>query len=407
MTRQTLENRKYPTQFWLMFFGMLISTIGSSMVWPFLMIFVSERLGLPRAVSASLLTINSAAILLSSFFGGPIVDRLGRRWVMVIGLFLNGVVYFFYARADTYLYFAVLLALSGIVNPLFRIGADAMLADLVPAEKRIDAYALMRLSHNLGIALGPTIGGFIASASYNLAFYLAASGMAIYSFLLIFRARETMPAQASENKKVWFENPFRSYASVWQDKPFLRFLVSFTLVQACAVLIWMLLPIHAKETFQVSERLYGFIPTTNAVMVVSLQLLVTRYTKKHPPIPVMAIGAIFYALSNAGIALSTGFQGFWVCMVIMSLGELLLLPTSSTYVATLAPADKRGRYMSLYGLTWGAASGIAPIFGGILNDLVSPQATWIGGFIVGICGLLAILRLQRQHGSQFEIEQNI
>lgn len=396
MIRLIQEKQKYPTQFWLMFYGMLISTIGTSMIWPFLMIFVSERLGLPRAISASLLTINSAAILFSSFLGGPIVDRFGRRWVMVIGLFLNGVVYLFYAKADTYLYFALLLTLAGIVNPLFRIGADAMLADLVPAEKRIDAYALMRLSHNLGIALGPTIGGFVTAASYNLAFYLAATGMVIYSLLLILRARETLPTLRAETPKVWFENPLRSYAQVWQDKPFLRFLAAFTLVQACAVLIWMLLPVHAKETFQISERLYGFIPTTNALIVVALQLLVTRRTKQFQPIPVMAIGALFYAVSNGGIALSYSFWGFWVCMVIMSLGELLLMPTSSTYVANMAPTDMRGRYMSLYGLTWGAASGIAPVFGGLLNDLVSPQATWIGGFFVGLCGLSAILMLQRQ-----------
>ena len=379
-----------------MFVGYLISTIGSSMIFPFLMIFVSERLGLPRAASASLLTINSAAILFSSILGGPIVDRFGRKWVMVIGLLLNGLVYLFYSQANTYVFFGVLMALSGIVNPLYRIGSDAMLADLVLPEKRIDAYALIRLSHNLGIAIGPTIGGFLAAASYDAAFLCAASGMLIYSLLLLLRARETLPEADSNLPRPRLENPLVSYEPILRDRSFLRFIWIFTLVQACAVLIWTLLPVHAKEAYHVTERVYGFIPTTNALMVVTLQLLITRVTRHFLPMPVMAAGAFLYALSNGGVALSSSFLGFWVCMVVMTLGELIIMPTSSTYVANLAPANMRGRYMSLYGLAWGAASGIAPVMGGLLNDWISPQATWLGGLAVGLIATLSFILLSRQ-----------
>lgn len=63
-------------------------------------------------------------------------------------------------------------------------------------------------------------------------------------------------------------------------------------------------------------------------------------------------------------------------MVIMTTGELLLVRTSSTYVANLAPADKRGRYMSIYGLTWGVSSGVGPLVGGMLSDNIGPKAPW-------------------------------
>ncbi len=75
-------------------------------------------------------------------------------------------------------------------------------------------------------------------------------------------------------------------------------------------------------------------------------------------------------------------------MVVMTIGELVLVPTSSTYAANLAPADMRGRYMSLYGLTWNVAAGIGPVAGGFLNDTISPQAIWYGG---GLCGLVSAL----------------
>ena len=91
------------------------------------------------------------------------------------------------------------------------------------------------------------------------------------------------------------------------------------------------------------------------------------------------------------VSLATGFFGFWIAMVVMSLGELVLVPTSSSYASILAPADKRGRYMGLYGLTWSVAVAIGPVFGGLLNDHISPQAIWIGGLLVGMVGAAGFL----------------
>ena len=68
----------------------------------------------------------------------------------------------------------------------------------------------------------------------------------------------------------------------------------------------------------------------------------------------------------------------------MTVGELIVMPTSSVFVAGLAPADMRGRYMSVYGLAQSAASGIAPVMGGALSDTFGPVSTWYGGLAVGL-----------------------
>jgi MFS family permease len=141
---------KYPRQFWLMFVGMFISTIGASMIWPFLMLYVSKRLNTPLTVTASLLTLNAATGLAASFVGGPIIDRFGRKWIMAASLASNGLMYVFLGHAATFPQFALLLGFGGAVNPLYRSAADAMVADLVPPDKRIDAYSLLRWSNNLG-----------------------------------------------------------------------------------------------------------------------------------------------------------------------------------------------------------------------------------------------------------------
>jgi MFS family permease len=384
----------YPRQFWLLFFGMLISTTGASMIWPFLMIYVSERLQLPLTMAASLMTLNAAAGLVFSFVAGPMTDRLGRKWVMVISLAVNGLGYLFMSRANTLGAFAFLMTLSGAFNPLYRVGADAMMADLVPPERRPDAYSLIRMSNNVGVALGPVIGGLIAASSYTIAFYIAASGMIFYSLLLFIFASETLVRQAGpiDLKR----ERFGGYAHIWRDTPFMSFTGAVTLTTICASMMWVLLSVYTKENFGLPESKYGLIPMTNALMVVFLQFPVTQVTKRYPSLWMLAAGSFFYAVGVGSVALGNGFPGFWLSMVIMTVGELILVPTATTYVANLAPAEMRGRYMSIYGLTWGVATGIGPVLGGFLNDNMGPITIWMGAFLIGITSTFSFLMLTRK-----------
>jgi MFS family permease len=383
--------KEYPSQFWLLFWGMLISTLGASMLWPFLMIYVSERLSLPMTTVASLMTLYAIVGLFASFIAGPFTDRIGRKWAMVISLGANGLAYFLMSRADTLLAFAWIMGMRGVFVPLYRVGADAMLADLIDPDERVEAYSLLRMINNVAIALGPTIGGFVATSSYTIAFYLAASGLAIYSLLLFFFAVETLPEGKSSKENV--RELLAGYQQVAKDKSFMALTTTFTFTQVCATLIWVLLAVYAKQNYQVPERQYGLIPTTNALMVVLLQINVTKVTKRYKPLRVLALGSFFYTLGVGSVALGEGFWGFWTSMVILTTGELMLVPTASAYAANMAPPDKRGRYMSIYALTWGLAAGIGPILGGLLNDNLGPKTIWYGGAVVGLMSTLSFVWL--------------
>jgi MFS family permease len=146
----------------------------------------------------------------------------------------------------------------------------------------------------------------------------------------------------------------------------------------------------------VVESQYGLIPTTNAIMVVLLQVWVTTRSKRFAPLRTLGIGSLFYAIGTGLVAFSGGFWGFWIAMVIVTVGELILVPTSNTYAANLAPPEMRGRYMSIYGLTWGMAAGIAPVIGGMLSDNLGPRYTWYGGFLVGMAAVAAFFFLARR-----------
>jgi MFS family permease len=129
---------------------------------------------------------------------------------------------------------------------------------------------------------------------------------------------------------------------------------------------------------------------------VAFQVSVTNRSKKFPPLWVMTIGTSLYALAVSSVALGTGFWGFWLSMVILTSGELLLVPTATAVAANLAPINMRGRYMGFYSLSWQVAAGIGPLIGGILNDSISPQAIWYGGGVIGLIATLNFIRMARR-----------
>jgi MFS family permease len=388
LTRLRSTLAEYPSQFKLMSAGLLISSAGTSLIWPFLMIYVSEKLNLSLSTTTSLITINAFTGLLSSFIAGSIADKVGRKLVMVISLTVNGLGYLVMSQAHSYWGFAVLMVLMGASNPLYQVGADAMLADLIPPEKRTNAYAVIRMVNNAGIAIGPAAGGFLASRSYTYAFLGAAIGMLSYSLLLILRARETLPKTYQKAAPV---EASRGYAYVFRDRPFIRFALLVGLGLVAPAMVWTLLAVYSKQNFGLSESLYGWLPTTNALMCVFVQFFVTRFFRKYHSLSVAAFGMLTYALGVGSFALMHSFWGFWLSMVVMTFGELITLPTVSKYIADLAPMDLRGRYMSFYWFAWAIARGVAPLIGGALNDNIAPRSIWIGGLILGLSSALGLL----------------
>lgn len=384
---------EYPRQYWLMITGIVLATAGGSMIWPFLLIYASGKLALPLSTVATLISINAGTGMLSSLIAGTLADKVGRKVVMNFSLTMTGFAYFLLMRAETYPQFVGLMIMVGLSNPLYQVGADAMLADMIPSEKRTDAYAINRIANNAAFALGPAIGGFLATRSYDLAFYGAGIGFLSYSVLLFFLARETLDMSSVSTSIP--NAQAEGYGRVLQDKNYMAFVAIISLGLIAPTMLWILMPVYAKTNYGMPEALYGWIPTTNALMCVFVQYSVTRITRQHRTLPVLGVGMLIYALGAGSVALMSSFWGFWLSMVILTVGELTLVPTASKYVADLAPADLRGRYMSIHWLGWGLARTLAPIIGGFLNDNIAPRAIWIGGLLIGLTSTLGIFLLSR------------
>lgn len=309
---------------------------------------------------------------------------------MVFSLCLCAVSWYCFQFATGSVLFIGLMALNGATTPLYRLAADAMMADLLPVDQRIDAYSILRMGNNLGVALGPTVGGFLAAVSYPLAFSVAGIGMLGCGVLALVLSGETMPERSPVLQPVE-SSRFGGYGHLFHDKPFLVLIGSYLFGRLASATIWMMLGVYVKDNYGMSESLYGFIPMTNALMVIFLQVLITSQVKRRDARWMMALGSAFYGIAVLGVAFAQGFWGFWVCMVIATIGEMILVPTSTTVAASLAPENMRGRYMGIYTVTTAVGSGVGPLIGGFLSDQYGPVTTWYGGGLAGFLGAAAFV----------------
>ncbi len=371
---------KYPRQFWYLLIGSLIFTTGASLVWPFLSIYLQSKLDIPLRYSTLLISLRAlSGVIASFFFAGTLADRFGRRFLILLSLF-GGIIYYVGLNISTAMWqFAILMAFWGMLDIFYPVGINAMVADIIPAENRLEAYSLLRIIYNLGYAVGPIIGGILASRSYSLIFTIAAVGYAISFVFMFFFTKETL---SRENKISYSsEKGTSSIAVVLKDHIFIISVILMGFIYISSSGVFNLLSYYAGQNFGIPENEISYVFTVNAAMCVTMQLGVIQMVKKQRPLKLMCISGFLYMIGVSGIALIDSVLWYCFCMVVITTGELIMTPTMSDIAANLAPADARGRYMSILSLSRPFGQGIGPAFLGYINDMVSPRMMWLFGAI--------------------------
>jgi MFS family permease len=390
---QRLNNliAEFPRQFWILFGGTLINSTGSGMVFPFLTLYLHQRLNLSMTLVGVILSVWAISALVGQLAGGSLADQLGRKRLMAASLIASAFIMAAFGFADSVVTATGIVVLAGFSAALYQPARDAMIADLVESNKRSQAYSLIRVVANLGIAIGPAIGGFLASRSYLITFLGNASATFTFFLITLFLVRETKPAAAVSRHQV----NGGSLLAVLRDVRFVVFCMACILTALQAAQMMTVLPVYMKTQFGLGENLYGWVMTTNAGMVVLLQFPITRATGKVPRLFLIAMGAILYAAGVGSIALGSTFPHFIASMAIMTLGEMITVPTATAITANLAPSEMRGRYMGMLGLTWSVGYGTGPMLGGLISDYIAPRALWPITACAGIVSALVFLALAR------------
>jgi MFS family permease len=98
----------------------------------------------------------------------------------------------------------------------------------------------------------------------------------------------------------------------------------------------------------------------------------------------MAFGTIFYMIGFFLFGVFSTLILFALNIVIITIGEMIVVPTSQALVADFAPEEMRGRYMAIAGLSWAIPSTIGPAAAGYILDNYNPNLLWYIG--AALCG---------------------
>ncbi|MCA9913812.1 MAG: MFS transporter [Anaerolineae bacterium] len=393
LNKRKRERVTYPAQFWLLFWGAFINRGSVSMMWPFLTVYLRQHLDVSLTTITLLLTVRAVFSVASTAITSTLMDRIGRKWVMLVSIFLSALVFVGMAFGDSLLDWMLLLAAHGMVLPVFNNGVSTVVADIVPPENRGKGYAMIRSVSNAGIAVVPLIGGAVALVSLQAIFLASATVYIVLAILGIFLLSETKPQgiQPTTNN-----NRFGGYDVIFRDRRFMGFVVGYMLALMGVSQMFSLLPVYTAENFGLLETEYSLFLSVNAAMVVLFQYVVTRYTERFPSRYVVTVGAMVYTLGIMSVIPASTLLHFTLAMVIFTLGELIFEPTALKFVADLAPDDMRARYLGVLSLGYPLGSGLGPVLGGILNDNVAPVAIWYGATAFSLVGVVVFFVLARQ-----------
>lgn len=385
---------KYPRQFWFLMIGSFVFTTGSSLVWPFLNIYIQEKLSIPLRYSTLLVSLRAVSGILASFcFAGSFADRFGRRFLILASL-LGGFIYYTGLRqAGQFWHFALLMGFWGMLDIFYPVGLNAMIADLIPADDRLEAYSVLRVVYNAGYGIGPILGGIMAARSYDRIFLAAAAGYAVSFVFMFFFTKETL---TEENRAGGPKTDDAGITVVLKDRLYITSVFLNGLIYITSAGVFNLLSLYAGQNFGIPENRISYVFTVNAVMCVTMQLPVIRMIKGLRPMRLMCLSGLLYMVSVGSIALVDRVWWYCICMAVMTVGELVMSPTMSDLAANLAPADARGRYMSVLSLARPLGQGIGPALLGYVNDMVSPRMMWGSGAVFAGIACAAFFFMDRR-----------
>ncbi|MBN1177996.1 MAG: MFS transporter [Anaerolineae bacterium] len=388
--------REYPSQFWVLILGVFIDRLGGAMVFPFFTLYVTRKFGVGMTEVGLLFAMFSLTGIVGSMFGGALSDRLGRKGMVIFGLVVSALTSLLMGVMPTFWLFIGVTVFVGVFANVGGPAQQAMVADLVPEDKRAEAFGILRVVANLSVTIGPMIGGLLASRSYLLLFVCDAIASLITAVIVYVALRETRPVCEEVAAEESMVQTFQGYFTVLKDTIYVLFLGASALMVLVYMQMNTTLAVYLRDAHGISEQGFGYILSLNAAMVVLFQFPITRWISKYRSLFVMTVGTLLYAIGFAMYGFVTTYALFLVAMVVITIGEMFTSPVGQAIVARLAPADMRGRYMAVFGFSWVIPSAIGPLLAGLVMDNGDPNWVWYGAGIIGIVATLAFVALDRR-----------
>jgi MFS family permease len=373
--RQNL--RSLPPAAWVLFGGTFVNRLGT-FVMPFMTLYLTHQgFSVPQAGLA--LAMYGIGGVAAQFLGGWLADRIGRRNAIGFSMLGASVTTLLLWQASSLLMIYALMLLLALVAEMHRPAASALIADLVPSEQRVTAFALFRLAINVGWACGLTLGGLLADRSFDYLFIGDAATSAAFGVISLIALPHGM--RTSRHEESHLQGATRT---ILADRGFLLFLGSVLIGAAIYMQNVSTFPLHVQAA-GFSTSVYGTLQALNGVIVVLLELPITSWTGRRSRTRMIALGTVLIGLSFASLIVARSIPALAAMVLVWTLGEIIASPVSSAFVADRSPEHTRGRYQASLGVMFALGAVVGPTIGTLTYEF-SPDVLWIG---CGVAGVLA------------------
>ena len=384
--KKTFE--EFPKPFWVLIGATVIDQTGQFMVFPFFALYMTEHFGVGMTEVGLLFAVFTITGIFGSVLGGALADKVGRKSMVLFGIFISGLTSISIILVDDLNLFYGVGALVGLLGNIGGPARQAMIADLLPEEQHAEGYSIFRVAFNISATIGPVIGGIMAVRSFDLLFIGDAVLSAITAVIVLIYLPETKPERAEDAPEETMAESVGGYSKVFKNSAFMLFILVSILLSSVYMQMNSTLPVFMRDSHNFDPKVYGGLLSMNAAIVVIFQLWLTRKLSKYPQLVMAALGAFLYTIGFAAFGFISGLFLFIVVMIIITVGEMIIAPVGQTLAAKYASEDMRGRYLAGFGFSYAIPNMFVPYLMGLIMDNYDPNWVW---YLAGILGTLATI----------------
>ncbi len=377
--------KNIPRSVWLLSLATLINRSGT-MVLPFLAIYMNRKIGVTPTAAGMVLMVYGLGALLTSPFVGRLADKVGSLTVMRLSLIFTGLMIVLYSFITDYNLIIVVTFVWAVFSEAFRPANLSLISFETSADQRKTAFALNRLAINLGMSIGPVIGGFLTQIDYSLLFYVNGASSILSGTFLSFVKIES---QSQENRSERAElrdslSPDKSKFSILSDRRFLFFMLALIPVNLVFFQFLGGLPLYIVNELRYTEATFGILMSINTIMIVLIEVPLNNAMANWDDRKSMVLGSLLAALGFGMMALSSALVWLVFTIVIWTFGEMIFFPSSASYSTVISPEEKRGEYMGYYQMVFSFAFMFGPWLGAVVLDKLNSIILWGGAFVLAL-----------------------
>lgn len=355
---------------------MLINRTGS-MVIPFLGMYMSSELLFSKTQVGLVLGCFGLGSVCGSWFGGWLTDRLGNFKVQAWSLILTIPLFLLVPYFRTFESLALMIFVLTFVSDIFRPANSVSVAKYAKPENITRAYSLNRMAVNLGFSIGPALGGFLATISYDWIFYgnALAAGVAAVVFIYFFKNKVGhQPLEKSDKAALEDQKPQRG---AYTDGLFIVFNIFCCLFSMAFFQLLGTLPLFYKDIHGMKANEIGLLLGFSGFVIVLFEMVLVHLVEHRFTVrQIMLCGTAIAGLSYWMLNLDFGLVWLYLAMFILSLGEMLTLPFTATIAIHRASSTNQGAYMGFNSLAFAAANIVSPFLGTYTAEHFGYNTLW-------------------------------